>query len=501
MRALVLSLLLALAAPVWATEWFACPDSVNTATSNGTNYATDCFDGDADIAWGSINPGDTVYLCGDWLPADTRITVEDSGSSGLYITLSGNAQKCGRTTNSTISREGLSTANGRAIAASNTAATRQYIKIEDLTLKHCSDYCLLWEFSTTGAVTDDTALWVDGVTFEDCGSTACLRHTGMNLVVQDSIFDDCPQDCVWNRGQNITVSGSRFQDISSNSITGDGIQTDATGGPTDTGDMLFFGNYIDHSDVDVKYCLLVTARGVSNVRASDNYCECPPTATNATPESSCHGITVDLVSTTVLRIERNEIVGGDIGIQISGNAASTFSTRGRIIGNVLINPYRWGILTDGYINNFDAANNSITGASDTALDFRKNGTDNTDAIDIGAVNNLLMNSGIGMSYVQTPSPRGYNSYFGNDLNIEANGSAGSTTTGDLTSDPRLAGGSAPTSADGFCLQPDSPLLAAGTYIGAYATGYNAEDLGKPPVIGARGLCRDRQPAATRPSAW
>ena len=67
----------------------------------------------------------------------------------------------------------------------------------------------------------------------------------------------------------------------------------------------------------------------------------------------------------------------------------------------------------------------------------------------------------------------------------------------LSAVPGWAGGTAPTDPAGFCLSSTSALLAAGTYIGAYATGYGGEDLGKPPVIGARGLCRYRQPSAAR----
>ncbi len=70
-------------------------------------------------------------------------------------------------------------------------------------------------------------------------------------------------------------------------------------------------------------------------------------------------------------------------------------------------------------------------------------------------------------------------------------------TGSITSLPDFIGGTAPTTADGFCLETDSPLLAAGTYIGAWATGYAGQDLGKPPAIGARGLCNGRRAVSSR----
>lgn len=78
----------------------------------------------------------------------------------------------------------------------------------------------------------------------------------------------------------------------------------------------------------------------------------------------------------------------------------------------------------------------------------------------------------------------------------------SANTGDGTVcvDPELNGGASPDTVAGFCLSPDSPLIGIGTYLGAWATGYAGHDLGNPPAIGARGLCRKRQPAAHRASA-
>lgn len=67
----------------------------------------------------------------------------------------------------------------------------------------------------------------------------------------------------------------------------------------------------------------------------------------------------------------------------------------------------------------------------------------------------------------------------------------------LTSDPGFTGGASPTSVAGFCLESDSALLAAGTYLGAWATGYAGHDLGNPPAIGARGLCNARRAVASR----
>lgn len=94
----------------------------------------------------------------------------------------------------------------------------------------------------------------------------------------------------------------------------------------------------------------------------------------------------------------------------------------------------------------------------------------------------------------------YADIYGNVSGTTTTASGGTVNAANgLTSDPGFAGGDSPTSADGFCLEPDSPLLAAGTYLGAWATGYNNEDLGKPPTIGARGLCYGRPLVTSRPA--
>lgn len=54
--------------------------------------------------------------------------------------------------------------------------------------------------------------------------------------------------------------------------------------------------------------------------------------------------------------------------------------------------------------------------------------------------------------------------------------------------------------DGFCLKPSSTFLAAGGYLGAWATGLENEDLGKPPAIGARALCNYRRAITSRRDA-
>lgn len=95
----------------------------------------------------------------------------------------------------------------------------------------------------------------------------------------------------------------------------------------------------------------------------------------------------------------------------------------------------------------------------------------------------------------------YADVFGNTSGATTTASGGTVNASNgLTEAPDFTGGASPTTAAGFCLKSDSPLLAAGTYLGAWATGYAGHDLGNPPAIGARGTCRGRPSAATRPAA-
>lgn len=445
--------------------WYVRPDfQGDYGLEDGTSF-DNAFDGNADIGWASIDVADTLILCGAWGPSDARITVSDSGTAGNYITLTGLMTLCpGQVENSSISRAGITGANGRAIAASNTAATRNYIKVEYITLKDCSDYCLLWDYSTTGAVTDDTALWVNRVTFKNCGATGvpvCLRHTGQNFLVEYSTFLNSYNDAIWLQGGGVIIRYNTIGMISNGALGGDGIQIDATG-VTDTGTVEIYGNTIDHSAYDVKYCVLAPGRGTSSINIHDNTCNCPAVRANATQASSCHGYTLDVVDTTVVKVERNYVRGGEIGISINGNTATNFTTRARVVGNVVTGAFFWGILTDGYINNIDIFHNTVNAAGDTAIDIRKNSTDNATAISIGVVNNIMTNSALGLSYANhTPSPRGYNNYFGNTANVEANAVAGTTTTGDITTDPQFVGGTSPTDAQGFRLKATSPARRVG----------------------------------------
>ena len=122
------------------------------------------------------------------------------------------------------------------------------------------------------------------------------------------------------------------------------------------------------------------------------------------------------------------------------------------------------------------------------------------SVNVDITNNLATNDvlrGFSMS-AGTVAASGYSDADNNSYGNVNNGCSGVVNC--ATSDPSYLGGASPTSAAGFCLEPDSALLDAGTYIGAYIYGYGGESLPNPSPIGARGLCNTRRAAATRRAA-
>lgn len=83
------------------------------------------------------------------------------------------------------------------------------------------------------------------------------------------------------------------------------------------------------------------------------------------------------------------------------------------------------------------------------------------------------------------------------LHNTSGGSGTYTSSTDTTGAPGFKGGESPNTDAGFCLNSDSTMIGAGTYIGAYILGYGGESLTNPPPIGARGLCQSRRAAGLR----
>lgn len=254
---------------------------------------------------------------------------------------------------------------------------------------------------------------------------------------------------------------------------------DCLQGQTQTDNARISGLRCDHRNAATKQCIIITAgAGDDNALIEDSVCLFPTTgnSTNLTK-----GIYSDIPNTRFLR---NYVQGAYYGIYVLGAGAS-------VVGNILVGQELRGVDAVSTVASGThlIAHNSVSGAT-TGIVLNGGASVTNDVY-----NNLVMNA-----------TTGYNKSGSSTLNQDYNAAYSNTTnssgagTIDFTSDPMLIGGASPTTAEGFCLTPDSPLLAAGTYLGAWATGYAGQDLGKPPAIGARGLCVGRARTPTRAAA-
>lgn len=468
-------------APTWAADWFVCPDTRGEYGAEDGRSLANCFDGADDLRLSDVSPGpgDTIFVCGDFTAADARFIIEHSGAAGTYLTISGNAEACGRTTNSSISRAGVTGVGGRALSATG----RHHVKIAELTLRDCDQYCLSWDYRSSPG--ENTALWVDEVSFLNCRGTTspgdCLWKRGAELLVTRSTFDRCHEDCIWFRGKNVTISDSVFKNVSAGGINGDATQVDLTG-IANAGYVRWFNNYCDHRLRDNKYCFVVgpVAGTGSSVSVYDNRVLCPPGGSAG--KLSCHPLYLDVSAATVVDVHGNWVEGGYNGISVTAASAVTLTTRGKVYANVIRRAANRGIWLDGNINALDVTNNAVDGAN-IGLHIGR-----ADA-DITAVNNVFVNNGIGLYYVSEPSARGYNAYSGNGVAISESGVVRPLTTSDKSGNPGFVGGASPVEPEGYQLGSSSALRSAGTVVGAQTDYFGCRYNAARPAIGPVESCQ------------
>lgn len=251
------------------------------------------------------------------------------------------------------------------------------------------------------------------------------------------------------------------------------------------------------------------------------------------------------------RLRRNSITGFGIGIDVS------MATDGLIDGNITRGSTVAALFLEGNTS-LTAANNAFI-LDDTVLGAKHGNYGGIGVASQGVTNNaaasltnnlLQVRSGAGWKFVvvdasqvatfttndydATPTLTNEWSYQGVANDTLAAWKA-AQESGALGVAPGFAGGTAPTSVarttvsaaretvgagtipalharfasesrraaslnaggEDFCLNSTSALLGAGTYIGAYILGYGGESFSNPPPIGARGLCRARQPVTSR----
>jgi hypothetical protein len=186
---------------------------------------------------------------------------------------------------------------------------------------------------------------------------------------------------------------------------------------------------------------------------------------------------------------------GNLSEKNQGNGLMTFYGEGvDFIGNISRDNARTGLLI--YLcTTCSAISNTLDGNGDLGL--YDSGVKTTG---LKAKNNALtLNATRGGSVTAgTAGDAGFSSSnnftFGNVAN---NGCINLTCS---ATNPGYARTTSRNEPDAYCLETGDAALGAGVYVGPWATGYGREDLGNPPVIGARATCEPRRASAQRRQA-
>jgi hypothetical protein len=486
MRRALLALLLALtASSAWGATWYVRPASGEYGAEDGTSYAT-AYDGWADINWTTdIDAGDTLIVCGT-LDDNFAANVGDSGTAGNVITIDGDCSSQGD------SSRGKIIAGTAAVAASNGSQT--YITWKNLEFVGGSG--ITQRVFNVAASAQTSATEINNVleniiVHDTMGEGAasrsvdyqCLRVDGSKVTASRITLYNCEGDGVYAEGNDhtwtdVTVSsidlsavpygdciqyggGTSSTEYAHNRVTITRLNCDHTNKATkhgvifgcDSGAGTSAGLVLQDSvirggayNVAVNYCDDVTIRRnylVPNTSSS-------PRGIGTFAASSGDGIAVE---SNIFDMQNS--ASNAYGIFIDQSASFTLNAR----------------------HNVFFANGDETGFRGIYVYLPTTGTANVQ-------NNLFhgmaiagIQSGAGVTWTAAS-----NAFFANGATC-----TGVTCTGSVTGNPRLIGGPSPTTAEGFKLRNDSPLIDAGVCylaVGCVAPDFGGRRARVPPDIGA-----------------
>lgn len=473
MRALALLLGL-VAGNAWAETLYLRSSSVCPNNGDGTAYACASSPGavgawnssaNANVVWGAgaakVSAGDTLYVCGD--VTNFMIIPSISGTAGNRWVISGACPG-----DPGFLQGGPSNNFGIDIEQN-----KSYYTIEDLRLGWAKrDSLYMGVVDVGGADATDITIQRIEADGTNANSTTNVCHTiylsksvGGLYVANNFLMQD------------IKVIGTSQSCASDNN---DGVNLEALG----------TGAIVRRLDVAGSHEGLDVSGGIgarfSDIYAHDNYYA----------GIKFHGIMGCQIGTVMNGvISANNAYHGIVWQDIEGGTLSnaTIQHAGVFHGLDIQSVNTWGgtCVPEGntYVNNYISAD-YVAGAARiydvTRADFEANNTWNGNVLNqVGARTNLI--------------------YFTDDAansitisNFETNWQANHARDKKQT-DPGFIGGATPDSAAGFCLESDSPLIGAGVNLGQQILGYAGEDMLNTLSIGARGPCRSRAPAATRPA--
>lgn len=482
--AVLLLLGVSLNAKLAGTVFYARPTAGGPyGVANGTSYAN-AWSGFAAVT--GLSAGDTLKSCGDFVAADA-----DSGGSGAFR----NQDVAGERTTGDCSAEGGASESNWYLSGSgksygilcNTAALCQdsqwaSIHVHDAPIR---GFYIRNDLNDTDIVNfTGTDLSCTDTIGTEGSAPWCVAGWGANATLTSITSTRSTDDSVHWQGADVTVQYSHFYNpgynIAAGSFIGDCVQI-----ITQTARAKIHHNYCDKRNANAdgnvsKSCWIIgDPASAGGGEISDNECWLPKTG-NSTFESKSI-----LSSGDDVKILRNFVSGGYYGI-------FAFGANNTVVGNVVVDAEYRGIEipTVTASGTTLVANNTVIGSP---IGYILKGA--SAAVTVNAYNNVAHNqSTYGYEKVSATYNQSNNRCSGSTPTCSNN--AGTIST---VSDPGFTGGLTPTNVDGFCLDTDSPLIGAGTYLGAWATGYNNEDLGKPPAIGARGTCYGRPLVTSRPA--
>lgn len=471
MRALILLLCLAWG-QVWAaTSWYVCAKSQGEyGTEDGSSLAN-CYDGSEDISWAGITAGDTIYVKGDWVAADCHDAVQ-------YCFLIGKSGGVGNPI--TIEFSGSTLNGGGARTKAISTSTYANLRINNLTATNFTTYGI--DINSAGTSTDAINVYVEAPTISNitgCYPSQCngIFGKGSGITVHNPRISAIADDGIWTDGTEAKIifdtndSTYYVRDVGTGAaITGDCFQFSGSAG-NDTN--LVQNGYCDHRSVSEKQCVVSNSIGVTTV--TNTVCLAETNLVN--------GGSICMYIEGRADVRRNYCEGWSYGIQAASVAGATTGDS-YIIGNV-IRDFGWYGLTTGSATpsgvTVSVFNNTVDGTGSDLSNSRCLNLAGAAGSIVNATNNLSVNCKFG--FVQAGGA--------GTKNLLTNSDFGNTTrysgfaSGSTLQDPKLIGGTSPTTAAGFRLTSGSPLRRVGTdlNIGNYQDVGNRAFL-RPPSIGA-----------------
>ena len=477
----------------------------------------------------SATAGDTVYLCGAW----STIAFTQSGSSGNPIVYDGS---CPTGTPAVVAATGTTNA-----LTFTTLSGSRYLTVKNIEYSTVDAHGVYVD-GDDDITLDGLTCTGTGGTDRSCvsllGSVACDRITIKNSSLSGATYYGISYQV---SGASLTIAGPTITDneIFDNDAGGIRLTVESAGyaaskftNPTITGNGIYniskaengAGIWVRTGDPAAAPTVFSTGVVISDNTVSDmgtasfgvngincGNCDGAVIADNTVEDAYVAGAGITTLGTINSRISGNTVrrISSNNGIDGGGIYADLYSD-----GNLFERNFIEDCETAGNDNNsgqafgiFSAASNTFAGniIKDCKVGFGWSGT----RTDLNKVyNNTIHNAlvaGIGkgtvdptnvataldvrdnaistagkciISFATPLTNADYNNCYQADY--DATQSAGAN---DTTADPAFLGGQSPTTAEGFRPLPSSPLLGAGSPLGAKYD-YEGYRFGNPPNIGA-----------------